>query len=214
MLKGKLFVIEGPDGVGKSSTVAGVSAALRDADVDHTILSFPGREAGTLGKVVYNMHHSPRQFCITAMSPLAKQALHIAAHLDAIEMTILPMLSSGHTILLDRFWWSTWVYGTVDQIDARVLEALINAERALWGAAQPSLAILLDRDDPIDRDDKIDTWRKLRHEYLVLSERESASYPVEIVRNTGAQEHAIRVVQDLLFAHGLPRRAAGRHPPT
>ena len=209
MFQGKLFVIEGPDGVGKSSTIAGVSSALRAANVDHAVLSFPGREPGTLGNVVYDIHHRPSQFDIRSMSPLAKQALHIAAHLDAIDSTILPMLVSGRSILLDRFWWSTWVYGTIDQISADVLEPLIDAERALWGDARPALAILLDRDDPINRDDRIDAWRKLRQKYLELSERERAFYPVEIVRNVGVPEDAIRTVQGLLFAYGLPLPAAG-----
>lgn len=209
MLTGNLFVIEGPDGVGKSSTIAGISASLKRSNVELTVLSFPGREAGTLGKVVYDIHHRPTEFDIKEMSPLAKQALHIAAHLDVISLRILPLLQRGSAVLLDRFWWSTWVYGIVDQIPADILEALIAAERLCWGRARPSLAILLDRDEPLDRDENIETWRRLRNTYRKLSEQEAISYPVEIVRNTGSQEDTIRVIQDLLFTHGLPHPCTG-----
>jgi thymidylate kinase len=83
----------------------------------------------------------------------------VAAHIDAIDRQILPALKSGQTILLDRFWWSAWVYGLVGGCDRRPLRALIDAERAAWGAVQPTLAIVLRRPDPINRPD---TRRSIR----------------------------------------------------
>ena len=159
---GRLLVLEGPDGVGKSSTVRGVAERLRSLAIRHSVLAFPGREPGTLGKLVYDIHHDPKRFGIQGMAEAAKQALHIAAHLDVIERRIGPLLNEGEHVLLDRFWWSTWVYGVVGGVSLNVLEALIEAERIQWGWIRPSLVVLLDRDGPIERDEDINEWGRIR----------------------------------------------------
>jgi dTMP kinase len=166
-------------------------------------LAFPGREPGTLGKLVYDIHHDPKSFDIPRMAEAAKQALHVAAHLDAIERRIGPLLHEGEHVLLDRFWWSTWVYGVIGGVSMNVLEALIEAERIQWGSIQPSLVVLLDRDAPIERDEDMDGWRRIRAEYLMLASKEKKRYPIEIVQNTGNLEQTATRVVDLVLSSGL-----------
>ena len=201
--QGHLLVLEGPDGVGKSSTVRGVAERLRSLAIRHSVLAFPGREPSTLGKLVYEIHHDPKCFGIEGMAEAAKQALHIAAHLDAIERRIGPLLNEGEHVLLDRFWWSTWVYGVIGGVSMNVLEALIEAERIQWGSIQPSLVVLLDRDGPIERDEDMNGWRRIRAEYLTLASKEKDRYPVEVVQNTGIAEQTVTRVVELALSRGF-----------
>ncbi|WP_292192255.1 AAA family ATPase [Mesorhizobium sp.] len=195
---GKLIVFEGPDGVGKTSTLALVSKALATRDLAHAVISFPGREAGTLGRVVYDIHHQPTTFGIKRLSAAAKQALHISAHLDAIETNIRPKLDAGGLVLLDRYWWSTWVYGIVDGIPEDLLRPLIEAEKVQWGDIRPRLALLIDRQEPINRNEDPEKWRRWRHEYQVLARREQEHYAVETVRNTSSQEEIADTIITLI----------------
>ena len=107
--RGKLFVLEGPDGVGKSTLAHTLTEYLNAKGIPCDYFAFPGREAGTLGRHIYDFHHNPIQFGVKLVNPASVQVLHIAAHLDTIERNILPTLEKGRSIVLDRFWWSTWV---------------------------------------------------------------------------------------------------------
>ena len=164
-LPGRLFVLEGPDGVGKSTFVRALGEHLRSNGHDLLELSFPGKVPGSLGELVYRVHHDEGPLRVANISLLAKQALHVAAHIDAIDRQIVPALKRGQTVLLDRFWWSAWVYGLVGGCDRRQLRALIDAERAAWGTVQPTLAIVLRRPEPINRPDNLPYWRQLGAEY-------------------------------------------------
>jgi dTMP kinase len=205
--RGLLLVLEGADGVGKSTTVRGVAERLRSLAIRHSVLTFPGREAGTLGKVVYDIHHDEVRFGITAMSAAAKQALHIAAHLDVIERRIAPVLNTGEHVLLDRYWWSTWVYGLAGDVPSKLLEALIEAERIQWGPVRPALVVLLDREQPIGRDEDMNYWRYVRTQYLALALKERAYYPVEVLKNIAGVEETVDRVVELALSCGFRRGA-------
>src|SRR5580704_2364215 len=177
LFPGRLFVIEGPDGVGKSTFSSALAGHLSERGHDLLHLSFPGRNPGSLGELVYRVHHDEGSLRIQDMSLLAKQALHVAAHIDAIDRQILPALKQGKTVLLDRYWWSAWVYGLVGGCNRHQLRALIEAERAAWGKVQPTIAILFRRPEPICRNDALPYWRQLATEYGRLAMRESRRHP-------------------------------------
>ena len=143
---GRLIVFEGPDGVGKSTLSLALANRLKAVGLMCRHLSFPGKEPGTVGRLVYDVHHDPAEYGIEKITAASLQALHIAAHLDAIEQRILPDLSEGHWVILDRFWWSTWVYGRVAGMERTTLDALIQVGRLHWKGAR---RCLLDR--PIQR---------------------------------------------------------------
>lgn len=195
-LTGHLVVVEGPDGVGKTTICQGLMHALRADDVRAELLSFPGKEPASLGELVYRVHHDQKAHGVEQISPLARQALHIAAHLDAIERRIMPLLQSGTVVILDRFWWSAWVYGIVSGCHRKKLRALVEAERSAWGSAHPALAILLRRSAPLDRNDPTAYWQSLAHEYEQLAERESRLYPVEVLDNTDAPADVVKFITD------------------
>ena len=118
---GRLIVFEGPDGVGKSTLAQALTNRLMAMGLSCEHLSFPGKEEGTIGSLVYDVHHRPAGYGIGAITAASLQALHIAAHLDAIEQRIVPALNEGRWVILDRFWWSTWAYGCAAGVDKATL---------------------------------------------------------------------------------------------
>jgi dTMP kinase len=191
---GKLFVFEGPDGVGKTTLAMSFAEHLVERGMDCEFMSFPGREVGTLGHHVYELHHAAARFGIESIRPLSVQVLHIAAHIDAIETRILPLLNSGQHVVLDRFWWSTWVYGTVAKANQRALTAMINAERACWGQTQPSAAFLITRTLSLREVEVEGRWRELCEVYGELACVERNQYPVHVIRNDSAVGEALREI--------------------
>ena len=174
---GRLIVFEGPDGVGKSTLHAGILERLKAAGERATGLSFPGRRPGSLGERVYGVHHGE----ISDVDQFALQMLHVAAHIDAIRGPIADAIKSEEIVLLDRFWWSTWVYGTVSGLSPERMDDLIDLERQAWEGLAPSLLLLVVRDRPFREEHEPTYHRKLTSAYEELAAR--ASHPVVRINN-------------------------------
>ena len=175
---GRLIVFEGPDGVGKSTLAQALTSRLVAMGLSCEYLSFPGKEEGTIGSLVYDVHHRPADYGIGAITPASLQALHIAAHLDAIEQRIIPALNEGRWVILDRFWWSTWAYGCVAAVDRATLDAMVQVERLHWRGVEPDALFLIDR-----RNDSFEGRVQLRESYHLLYESEKSRYPVHRIQN-------------------------------
>ena len=65
--RGNLYVFEGPDGVGKSTLSKWFAKRLRGSGRRCHLMAFPGKEAGTLGKLIYAIHHKPKAFGIRSI---------------------------------------------------------------------------------------------------------------------------------------------------
>jgi dTMP kinase len=174
---GKLIVFEGPDGVGKSTLAAQTEGFLREHNVEFQSISFPGKEPHTIGELINRIHHDPRRFEVS-MTPLSLQALHIAAHLDQIEARILPSLIRGRSVILDRFWWSTWVYGRANNVDTTVLDTLIEAEKIAWADNLPAVIFLVSRTTALKPEHTQEEFCRLSNLYDQLASLESRRYPV------------------------------------
>lgn len=193
-MRGKLIVFEGPDAVGKSTLIRHLGKLLEQKQIPNEILSFPGDRPGTIGKLVYDLHHTPQKFGIEHVSPIGLQALHIAAHLDAINDKILPAIDSGTWVVLDRFWWSTWVYGRAAGIDPRVLDSLISPEKLQWGQVTPSVVFLIQRAEPFGDKPQDKEFATLSALYRTLAISEAVNH--EIVTIADAEpEGAIEIVK-------------------
>jgi thymidylate kinase len=96
---GKLLIFEGPNSVGKTSLSKRLAEHYTEQGNDCLLLSFPGHIDGTIGSLIYRLHHCPSDVGITSISPSALQIMHVAAHVDAIESQIIPALEKGKTVI-------------------------------------------------------------------------------------------------------------------
>ena len=214
---GALLVFEGADGVGKSTLAEAVVQRLRKEGTGVLELSFPGRQQGTLGRLVYDVHHEPGAFGLSGISPTSLQVLHVAAHIDCIETRIRPALTEGKTVILDRFWWSTVAYGKAAGVPSEVLEAMVALEATAWGSLLPDFAFLVTRDEPFRAELSSCEWSRVCMAYRDLAEREGKRYPVQIIENYGAVETAIQRIYTHVMARpsnrkGQKRTKAGTAP--
>jgi dTMP kinase len=185
---GKLIVFEGPDGVGKSTLVESTKEFLARRSVPFVSISFPGKEPGTLGWLVDQIHHGQRVDDVRELTALSLQAMHIAAHLDHIEVRIRPALQNGTVVILDRFWWSTLVYGRAGTVQPEVLEFLVAAEKAAWGRSLPAVMFLVNRTAPFRPEQDKEGFERLSGLYSGLAAQEQNKYPVVTIANDSIQE--------------------------
>jgi thymidylate kinase len=188
--KGKLFVFEGTDAAGKSSISARFVDWLRSQGKTVEPLSFPGKSPGTIGDLVYRIHHDRAAFGLNPLTESSLQTLHIAAHLDAIESRIIPSLEAGKTVVLDRYWWSTRVYGVVGGARAEVLDKLIEAEQIAWGDWLPTALFCIGRSTPL-RDEPMDRWSRWKDGYDEMLRRESGRYPIHSIQNESSIDDCV-----------------------
>ncbi|MGH9352992.1 MAG: nucleotide kinase domain-containing protein [Terriglobia bacterium] len=196
---GRLYVFEGPDGVGKSELSARFTDMLKKMSAPAMLLSFPGKDAGTLGRLVYDLHHGPGGFGISKMSPASLQLMHIAAHVDTIKRVILPALRAGKTVVLDRFWWSTKVYGLADGSDRRVIDNMIRVELAAWGTVRPSSLFLIRRRTPL-RVEPEARWVRWRDLYDRLAAEQKHRTKIVLIDNDGPIEATVRQLAVVLHS--------------
>ena len=188
---GRLYVFEGPDGAGKTTLAGRVVSHFQAQGKNCVGLSFPGSEEGTLGALVYSIHHNPEQFGLNHWNPTSMQLLHVAAHIEAIERRLLPDLWAGRTIVLDRFWWSTWVYGKASGIREETLKTMIDIERFCWGSTVPAALFLVVGSGPKRQEEDQDAWSTHLRLYRELATVESERYPVHEVSNDSSIEETL-----------------------
>lgn len=179
---GQLYVFEGPDEVGKTTVTREVEEKLMSAGYSCCRVAFPGKKEGSLGKLVYQLHHNPESFGLSSHHPLALQILHIAAHVEAIDRRIRPALQKYRVVLLDRYWWSTWVYGRASGISATLLRKALSVEKEVWRGLLPSILFLLiegpnSAHEPSNR-------KTVRNYYHRIAAHEAGAYPISRVINT------------------------------
>lgn len=191
-MRSRLIVVEGPDGVGKSTILKKLADYLRAKGETCSMFSFPGREAeGSLGPVVYDLHHHPGNYGIAQLPQASLQLLHVAAHIDAITNRIVPALKRGETVLLDRYWWSTWAYGYEGGVPVDALDHMIEVEKSYWGPIAPSPIIVIMRSSPLRMEDGDRDYESISDAYRLLMKREAAKYPVLCVCDDLSQEESI-----------------------
>jgi dTMP kinase len=137
--RGKFITFEGLDGVGKSTQMHKLAAALRAAGHKVVETREPGGTA-TGEKIRRVLLDSATE----GLSPLAEMALMFASRAQHIAEVIQPTLDHGQIVLCDRFTDSTEAYqGNGRKLGSEVVRKL---HRVLCGDLQPDLTILLDND--------------------------------------------------------------------
>jgi dTMP kinase len=134
---GKFVTMEGIEGVGKSTQVARLSAALQGKGVAHVVTREPGGTA--LAETIRDVVLSARDEALPATAELL---LMFAARAVHIKNLVEPNLRAGRWVICDRFTDATYAYQgggrgvPIEQI--RELEAMVQ------GALRPDLTVLLD----------------------------------------------------------------------
>lgn len=193
-MTGKLIVIEGPDGLGKTT----LALRLAESVPNGVYYAFPGKEEGTIGQVVYDIHHEPDRFGLTHMLPETRQLLHVVAHIESIRTRIRPWLDQGKTVILDRYWWSTWVYGLVYGVEPGFVRAIVELELSQgWNYRMPDLVVLLDREQPFR--EHSEDWLKLRQTYWqTFIQGDTSMYPVQVLPVQEGPERVYQAMARLL----------------
>jgi dTMP kinase len=135
MVRGRLIVLEGAEGVGKSTQLARLAEHLKQQGRRAVVVREPG---GTpLGEAVRHLVLDPGG----DVGARAEALLFMASRAQLVERVIGPALARGELVLADRFFLSTYAY----QIGARGLpeEDVVAANRLATGGLVPDLTILL-----------------------------------------------------------------------
>lgn len=209
--RGKLIVFEGVDAAGKTTLCNELYETLRREQKPIRQCHFPGKKQGTLGELVYRIHHThSSEFGVSSIDPCSLQLLHIAAHVDAIESEIKPALYDGEWVILDRFWWSTYVYGLDNGVQDSQLEDMINVERCAWGSTLPDIVFLVDSETPLRIDEKNSfAWQKKRQIYNRLAAREDSTQKyvrLETSKGNNVQHRVMTEVREAVTALSLTGR--------
>jgi dTMP kinase len=99
-----LITVEGLDGAGKTTLVAGLSAALEERGERVVVLREPG--GVEVSERIRELLKDPA----LEIDPRAEALLYAAARAQLVAQELRPLLDSGMTVLLDRFVDSSLAY--------------------------------------------------------------------------------------------------------
>ena len=134
-LRGRLIVLEGQESAGKSTQAPRLLRWLGDRGVDAILVREPGgTDAGE--KIRELLLHVPYQ-----LTAAAEALLFMASRAELVDRVIKPAISEGRTVVLDRFFLSTYAY----QVAGRGLDAVLvaNANALATQGLIPDLTVLL-----------------------------------------------------------------------
>jgi dTMP kinase len=134
-VRGRLLVLEGVEGAGKSTQAARLQRALESAGRDTLLVREPG---GTmLGERI-------RELLLAGqgdMTPAAEALLFMASRAELVRRAIRPALERGAVVVADRFFLSTYAYQCGGR---RLPEPVVREANALaTGRLVPDLTLLL-----------------------------------------------------------------------
>ncbi len=136
MKPGVLIVLEGAEGVGKTTQLGKLAAALRHAGNEVLTLREPG---GTqLGDAIRSILLDPAEDIV----PEAEALLFLGSRAQIVRKEIDPALARGVVVLMDRFFLSTYAY----QIGGRGLDErhIREANALATGLLVPDLTVVLE----------------------------------------------------------------------
>lgn len=145
-MNGKFIVMEGLDGSGKTTQANLLKNHLQEQGRDVVFKREPGGTAVSerLRSIILDKD-------ITDMHPLTELYLYAASRCQLVHEVIIPALSDGKTVLLDRFLLSSIAYqGYGRQLGEQVVR---NVNRLAVDGVTPDLTILFDmhkRDDRLE----------------------------------------------------------------
>ena len=137
MSGGRFLTLEGIEGVGKSTQIARLAAALAERGIDHVVTREPGGTplAEKIRALVLNSRDE-------SLPPAGELLLMFAARAVHLHNYIEPHLLAGRWVLCDRFTDASYAYqGGGRGMDLRTIAQL---EQLVQGSRRPDLTLLLD----------------------------------------------------------------------
>jgi dTMP kinase len=136
MARGRLIVFEGPEGAGKTTQIRLIAERLARAGVPALAIREPGGTpvGDAIREILLDSEHQ--------ITPAGEALLFMASRAQLIAGEVVPALTRGAVVLLDRFFLSTYAY----QIVGRGLpeDEVRAANRLATGGLVPDLTLLLD----------------------------------------------------------------------
>lgn len=184
---GRFITLEGIEGVGKSTQVARLSAALKERGIEHVVTREPG---GT--PLAEKIRQLVLQNDGETVPPSAELLLMFAARAVHLNNLIEPSLKAGRWVICDRFTDATYAY----QGGGRGMDTaeIVRLEAMVQGSLRPDLTLLLEApvaqslqrarkrnaDTPTDRfeTERSEFFERVAAAYLARAE----SQPQRVVR--------------------------------
>ncbi len=166
---GYFIVFEGPDGAGKSTQAALLKTYLNGKGRSVLLTKEPTTEteAGRKAREILNNK--------TPIDPEDLQKLFIEDRKEHLEKIIIPALEKGEIVICDRYFFSTFAYGYIDNPDIHKLVDLnkdfIMPDLTLALIVDPEKCIerLKGRVGSIDHFEKVEKLRKVNEAYKMLA---------------------------------------------
>lgn len=188
-----IYVFEGIDNVGKSTIVRKLKEMIAESiGCECVVVAFPGNEPRTLGSLVYDIHHNQKDYFELPLNETSLQLLHIASHIDLIQGKLKQLISKPCIVLLDRFWWSTYVYGLAGNLDKNMIQAILEPELIHWKALNVRRVFLLERENR-ERDYEEEKDKRIVELYRDLATKATNSV---ITNNDGSIEETVQEIYD------------------
>lgn len=192
-MKGRFLVLDGIDGVGKSTQIRRLAAVLRRRGHRVTTLVDPGDTP--LGKRLRALllGHKGR------MSPRTEALLYAASRAQLAAERIRPALAKGHVVLSDRYSTATLAY----QGALGLRKGLSGICRFAEDAIRPDLTLILDCPPhrALDGKDRLEArgiayQRRVRAGFLAQAKRDPRR--IKIVPATGTPEEVTKRLMKLI----------------
>ncbi len=133
---GALVVLEGAEGVGKTTQLRHLAARMTEAGIAHCTVREPGGTA--VGDEIRRLLLDPNG----AIVPRAEALLFMASRAQLVDTVVRPAIANGQFVLADRFFLATYAY----QIEGRGLDAagVQGANDFATAGLIPGVTLLLD----------------------------------------------------------------------
>ena len=203
-MDGKFLVVEGPDGVGKTTLASRLAKRLRAQNENVIEVREPG------GTPIAEAARAAVLDPALDATPHAELFLMLAARADLVERVIRPALLAGKYVLGDRYELSTVAY----QIEGRGLQrdAVLEANRLATGGLSPDLTLVLDASEKImvermkaggKAPDRIELVEKSVRDRIIKAFREATGSHIVHLDATVSADMLEEKAWDLLISHGF-----------
>lgn len=191
-----VYIFEGIDNVGKTTIIHALKQRIQETtDCKCVDVAFPGNEPRTLGKLVYCIHHHEEQYFDVPLNETSLQLLHIASHIDLIQRRLKLLSNSKCIVLLDRFWWSTYVYGLSGGLEENIIQTIIAPELLYWRDINVKKIFLIERNKK-QKNYELNKENTIIEKYRQLAEKELLC---EKIDNNESLEEVVNKVYRSIF---------------